>query len=252
MTFFTPFLHFNMNPVFAIGNYFGACLNQRMYSSAWEAAQNNGNNCNSSSWGNAYYPQTFSAPVGFWGGFNFSFPQMNYNMNLGFNGSVWASNANTFNMGNVWGNFGGWTFNAPIVSSPTKKRNLPTDIDGYNPDKGNKLARDARAHAVGFTHHCAGYVCNALERTHLDDGMGRGDAYQMPDLLRRNRNFKEVSVDSVDWRNLPAGCILCFNKGSQGYSKEYGHVEISMGDGTAVSDGTTRHIKKPDAIFVPV
>lgn len=251
MTFFTPFLQFNMNSAFALGNYFGACLNQRIYSSAWEAAQNNGNNCNSSSWGNAYYPQTFSAPVGFWGGFNLSFPQMNYNMNLGFNASVWSYNANTFNVGNVC-NFGGCTFNSPIVSSPTKKRNLPTNIDGYNSEKGSKLAKDAKSHAVGFTGFCARYVCESLERVRLDDGMGHCDAYQVPELLRRNKNFKEVSVSSVDWRNLPAGCILCFNKGSQGYSREYGHVEISMGDGTAVSDGTTRNIKKPDAIFVPV
>ena len=68
-----------------------------------------------------------------------------------------------------------------------------------------------------------------------------------------NKNFKEISTSKIDVKDLPAGCVLVYNRGSQGYSSEYGHTEITTGDGRAVSDGITKHLfKKPDAIFVPV
>jgi len=89
-----------------------------------------------------------------------------------------------------------------------------------------------------------------------DAGLGsykNGHAYQMTGILRSNPNFKEISPSSVNVKDLPSGCILVYNRGAQDYSAEYGHTEITTGDGRAVSDGITDNLyKEPSAIFVPV
>ena len=75
----------------------------------------------------------------------------------------------------------------------------------------------------------------------------------MPKILRKNKKFKEISPSEVNVEDLPAGCILVYNKGVQGYSPKYGHTEITTGDGRAVSDGITNNLyKTPSSIFVPV
>lgn len=123
---------------------------------------------------------------------------------------------------------------------------------GYNAAAGSRLASYAMNHRVGFTGYCARYVKNAIAAT----GLGRyvnGDAYQMVSILRQNRNFREISPTSVNVNNLPAGCILVYGRGVQGYSSQYGHVEITTGDGRAVSDGVTNNLRnRPTAIFMPV
>ena len=125
------------------------------------------------------------------------------------------------------------------------------DIKDYNKTNGSKLARIARQRASGFKKQCAEYVSNALEAAGLSNGK-RGHGYQMAEILRKNDHFKEINVNDIDWKNLPEGCILTYDKGAQGYSEEYGHVEITTGDGKAVSDGVTNNIRKPSAIFIPV
>ncbi len=123
---------------------------------------------------------------------------------------------------------------------------------GYNAAAGSRLANYAMNHRVGFTGYCARYVKNAIEAT----GLGRyenGHAYQMASILRRNKNFKEISPNSVNVNNFPAGCILVYGRGVSGYSSQWGHVEITTGDGRAVSDGVTDNLRnRPTAIFMPV
>ena len=141
-------------------------------------------------------------------------------------------------------------FNTTETSNNTK--HYSSTIDDYSSEKGERLALDIKKHAKGSKSQCARYVSNALERTGLSDGMPRGDAYQMSAYLRKNRNFIEISPDDVDWRKLPAGCILCYDKCSQDYSCKWGHIEITLGDGRAASDVINSDIKKPDTIFIPV
>ncbi len=99
---------------------------------------------------------------------------------------------------------------------------------------------------------CALYVKAAIR----DVGLGAyqyGHAYQMTSILRNNPNFKEISPRSVNLKDLPAGCVLVYNKGVGGYSKDYGHTEITTGNGSAVSDFITKKLKKtPSTIFIPV
>lgn len=122
---------------------------------------------------------------------------------------------------------------------------------GYNAQKGLELAKQAVSHVVGFIGYCARYVKNAIART----GLGKyesGHAYQQISNLRNNKNFKEISPNGVNLKSLPAGCVLVYDKGVSGYSKSYGHIEITTGTGKAVSDGVTNNLRKPTAIFIPV
>ena len=124
-------------------------------------------------------------------------------------------------------------------------------LDGYNKQAGERLANIALSNSKGWSGYCAKSVKTAIQNANLGTYQ-YGHAYQMTDILRNNRNFKEISTENIDVSKLPAGCILVYNKGVQGYSSKYGHTEITTGDGRAVSDGITQHLhKKPSAIFIP-
>ena len=212
--------------------------------------------------GNGLTQALFSSPS-FWytpsfvQGFGFGVPMI-FSANPGFYGPVQNSvfmGWNTYDSG-----FGMYDFFAPEntlkANTIQKNNNINKDytytIRDYNSAKGERLAKDIKKYAKGSKSQCARYVSNALERTGLSDGMPRGDAYQMSGFLRKNKNFIEISADDANWKNLPAGCILWYDKCSQDYSCKWGHIEVSLGDGTAASDGLNSNIKKPDAIFVPV
>lgn len=144
------------------------------------------------------------------------------------------------------------------IANPVAKNNERTTSNNtsifkdYDVNAGNKLANIALRDSVGFTGHCARGVKTAIKKADLG-AYQSGHAYQMDDILRKNDNFKEISPESVDVKKLPAGCVLVYDKGVQGYSASYGHTEITTGDGRAVSDGITNNLyKKPSSIFIPV
>lgn len=138
------------------------------------------------------------------------------------------------------------------TSTISTKNNLPELEDaGYDKEKGGALAKDAANNAVGFTGYCAKYVRQALDRTGLGTGE-RGNGYEYASILSRNPNFKEISADNLNLSSLPAGCILVYDKGVSGYSSSAGHVEVTLGNGQAVSDGVTNHIKDGARVFIPV
>ena len=122
---------------------------------------------------------------------------------------------------------------------------------GYNSSAGARLSNYALNNSVGFTGYCAKYVKNAIAATGLGSYVN-GDAWEMTSILRRNRNFREISPRGIDVNNLPAGCIVIYDRNTNGFG-QYGHVEIATGDGRGVSDGITRRLKRnPSAIFIPV
>lgn len=138
------------------------------------------------------------------------------------------------------------------TSTISTKTNLPELEDaGYDKEKGGALAKDAANNAVGFTGYCAKYVRQALDRTGLGTGE-RGNGYEYASILSRNPNFKEISADNLNLSSLPAGCILVYDRGVSGYSSSAGHVEVTLGNGQAVSDGVTNHIKDGARVFIPV
>jgi hypothetical protein len=144
-----------------------------------------------------------------------------------------------------------YSFNSSVGNLSLTSGNASTwSRYGYDASAGARLASVARNNSVGFTGYCARYVKDAI----CDAGLGKyeyGHAYQMDDILRRNPNFREIPA-STDVKSLPAGCVLVFNQGSKGYSSEYGHTEITDGRGRGISDGITRNLRQPDAIFMPV
>ncbi len=123
----------------------------------------------------------------------------------------------------------------------------------YSSKKGQQLARDVANHSVGFTGKCSRYVRQALQRTGMHNGH-TASAYQMGGVLAKNKDFQEVSPSSVDLKKLPAGCILVYDRGAAGYNSTHGHIEVTLGDGTACSDGRTYNLRSTQnmRIFVPV
>lgn len=206
--------------------------------------------------GNYKYNNDFSLP---------SLPQLqttNFNTQI-TNDSFFSNSLNNF----YTGNFDTFTYTVKT----NKKTNLPKTIPAnYNETLGLRLSQRALSNAQyryneethqvttekkessQFTGMCAAYVKMAIR----DVGLGSyqsGHAYQLTEILSNNRNFVQISPDGIDVKTLPAGCVIVYDRGAQGYNKDYGHAEITIGDGRAVSDGiTTKLDKKPSAIFVPI
>lgn len=159
--------------------------------------------------------------------------------------------------------FGFLSVTRPRTSSPSSSStsshsfntntNLPTLTSvGYNATKAQNLAAAASKECINrFDGKCARHVKNSIQNA----GLGAyqpGHGYQMDTVLGKNKNFKQISAEGIDLKKLPAGCVLVYERGVSGYSSEYGHVEITLGDGTAVSGGRTRNIRPGAKIFVPV
>lgn len=124
----------------------------------------------------------------------------------------------------------------------------------YSGAKGEKLARAVRSHIKGFTGFCSRHVSNALAESGLGNERA-ASAHMMDSLLSKNSNFKEITISSAeDLKKLPAGCILVYEAGAARYSAQHGHIEVTLGDGTAGSDGVTRNIRYTQNmhVFVPV
>ena len=82
----------------------------------------------------------------------------------------------------------------------------------------------------------------------------QGHGYQVAGILKNNKNFKEINVAPNDLNKLPAGCVIVYNKGAAGYSSQYGHVEITLGNGNAASDFVNHNIRPSEdvTVFIPV
>lgn len=137
--------------------------------------------------------------------------------------------------------------------NPNPATSLTDVAQIYNKSKGLNLAqevlKDVKPRSTGY---CATYVKSAIQ----DAGLGSyvsGHAYQLPSILKNNKNFKEVHVAASDLNKLPAGCVIAYDKGAANYSKTYGHCEITLGNGKAASDFITNNLRAANArVFVPV
>ncbi len=123
----------------------------------------------------------------------------------------------------------------------------------YNEEKGAELAREIASVSTngGFDGYCARNVKEAI----MDAGLGGyqpGHGYQMAGILAGNKNFREIPTRNIDLKKLPAGCVLVYDKGVAGYSSQYGHTEITLGNGTAASGGITHNIRDGARVFMPV
>lgn len=152
-------------------------------------------------------------------------------------------------MNNIW-NTQSYSIKFPENTDNFVRTTSP--LSGYNPNKGNLLANIATQRAVGEVGYCAKFVQEAISIAGLGACTG-ANAYEMPNTLRLNPNFREISKENVDISSLPAGCILVYDKCSRHPDEIYGHVEFTRGNGEGVSDGISKTLSlNPSAIFIPV
>lgn len=217
---------FNWRDSFSFNNF-----NQFSF---WNNNLDNNSNCSN----------TCSPPIG--DTFNYSYSQPKYDFSYTPSFAQTYTTPATISYSPPQLNFGTKTYKNDF--SDESNQNFLRD---YNAQKGKKLATIALDNSIGWSGYCAKYVKTAIK----DSGLGSytsGHAYQMTDILESNSNFKQISSTNVNVDDLPAGCVLVYDKGAQGYSINYGHVEITTGDGRGVSDGITNNLRKPSAIFIPV
>lgn len=148
------------------------------------------------------------------------------------------------------------TSRKPNNTNYNTKTNLPQFKDiNYDKEKGNLLAQKVVSGIPSYrgTPLCAKYTKLAIQNAGLGEYI-QGHAYACADILRGNPNFKEIKVSGNQLSKLPAGCIIVYDKGAADYSKDYGHIEITLGDGRAASDFINNNIKVSDNIhvFAPV
>lgn len=185
---------------------------------------------------------SFSNPFSGW--FNFSWPSF--------------SSFSFPNIGNVWGGIkttASGLYNSAkrtVTSIRHTVINYTGKLADYCAEKGKRLAQAAlNGSPRKFLSKCAKYVKNAIARAGLGSYRS-GNGCDIADVYKSNGNFKEISAEGVDLKKLPAGCILCYGRGVSGYNSQYGHTEITLGNGKAVSDGVTRNIRPGARILIPV
>ncbi len=189
----------------------------------------------------------------FTNGFNFQMPNfMNFQLP--------TINFPTFNFSNI---YNGITNTARTVYNGAKKAistvaasvgSTASSIVGYCAESGRKLAQAALDGSAGkFIGYCAKYVKTAIKKVFPSIDYKYGvNGCDMADAYKATGKFKEISAQGVDLKKLPAGCILCYGKGVAGYNSQYGHTEITLGNGKAVSDGITRNIRPGARILIPI
>lgn len=264
MTFFNPFQNLNMgNFMFGMNSWFTpmfSCSFMPSFMNFSAFMPSNWNLPSFSSWGESLFNNfnltNYGAPS----------PMSTFTMPSVFENNIFSnSNLSTNNIWDTpsWNNFstfgvnfssGNWNRNTSSIGDSftlTNKNKTTFSMKGYDANAGERLAKIALRNKIGWKSQCAKYVKNAI----VQAGLGKyeyGHGYQMASIMRRNKNFKEISPTEYNVNSLPAGCVLVFDRGAQGYNKKYGHVEITTGDGRAVSDGITRNLRQPSAVFVPV
>ena len=159
---------------------------------------------------------------------------------------------------------------ASLTPEPPVKTGNDTGYLDYDSEAGKKLAemayqnrnkekvKNKKGKWTYFLGLCATFVKKAMLAVGLMKSYITGNGCDMAGILRKNPKFKEIPVTDTNYKNPPAGTVLCYGRGKSGYSSEYGHVEIALGDAVpaakncAVSDGITRNIRKSSAMFVPI
>lgn len=134
--------------------------------------------------------------------------------------------------------------------------------DVYKPDFATNLANIAEknANAMRYDKDSDKYLCSrgvrqSLEKAGIANGFRANSAYEGADLLRSNKNFKEVAVEKDDLTKLPAGCVIVWDpySDSKGNYHKDGHIAVTLGDGKEASDRVNPiRLRNTDySVFVP-
>jgi hypothetical protein len=120
---------------------------------------------------------------------------------------------------------------------------------GSATDFGKSLAKDAEKNANGPGGYCYKWVGQALRRHGVNTS--GASAYMAADQLAKNPKFKEVKVQPADFKKLPAGAVVVWNKGN---GHQHGHISIALGDGREASDKIRNQITNYGTsarVFIP-
>lgn len=98
-------------------------------------------------------------------------------------------------------------------------------------DFGRTLAQDAAKNATGPGGLCYKYVAQALGRHGVS--VSGASAYMGADQLAKNPKFREVQIPPSQFKSLPPGAVVVWNKGP---GHPHGHISIALGDGREASD----------------
>jgi len=96
---------------------------------------------------------------------------------------------------------------------------------------GKALAADAGKNANGPGGYCYKWVAQALARHGVS--VHGASAYMAADQLAKSDKFREVKIDPKDFKKLPAGAVVVWDKGN---GHEHGHISIALGNGKEASD----------------
>jgi hypothetical protein len=114
---------------------------------------------------------------------------------------------------------------------------------------GRKLAADAGKNANGPGGYCYKWVAQALGRHGVS--VSGASAYMGADQLARNPKFREVKINPSEFKKLPPGAVVVWNKGP---GKPHGHISIALGDGREASDKIRNQITNYGTsarVFIP-
>ena len=147
-------------------------------------------------------------------------------------------------LGNFLGSGGGGS-TAAASSAPT------ADVGSLQGGSsfGKKLAVDAERNANGPGGYCFKWVSQALRRHGVQTS--GASAYMAADQLAKNDKFKEVRVSPKDFKKLPPGAVVVWNKGP---GHPHGHISIALGDGREASDKIRNQITNYGTsarVFIP-
>ena len=211
------------------GNYYGQCYNNLYRTPIFSLQGTYSNNFY------AGFTMTLPAPL-------FSLPSLNISSLSAAGGSSASSSS-----------FSAFSYNSGSRTSIQ----LTGSLSNYNANKGERLARIARSGITGWAPkgqigNCAQKVKTAIQKAGLGEYIYNTNGCDIADAYKNNPNFREISAAGLDLKKLPAGCILCYGPGVSKYNKKYGHTEITLGDGTAASNGHTHNIRPGARVLIPV
>jgi len=155
--------------------------------------------------------------------------------------------------------------NNPMSFFPQMKFNTQSNLPqlkdaGYNPKLGNSLANISYENATSKNskHRCLQGVRESLNKAGLIKGRMGGSAYQAADVLKKDtKNFSEIKVEKGDLKNLPAGCVIVWDRNYVGTkpSDLHGHITVTLGNGKGACDRIEEKLfmlGTKHRVFVPV
>ncbi len=133
--------------------------------------------------------------------------------------------------------------------------------DTYDPVLGNSLANAAKAGSAGYSMSaCYAYVWKALRSVlgwEIESlPIPSTSAYQFGEWVINNPTTARTKLHLVRTHvpaaSAPRGSVIVWPRGVCGYSSAHGHIEISLGNGTACSDFCGGIAGCTAQVFMPV